>query len=241
MRKTPLIIGFVLSFFAIVNAQKHGLGLTVGASGYYGDLGQDALLYPNKLAYGFSYKWYGHERWVPRVTMTFMKINPTTDLSSDPSFRTYGLDLNRSIREIAAGVEFSFFEYRPWKIGSFQWTPYFVFELAAYQYNQYSSLSSSATVSSGIQANEKSVFGMAIPLGVGVKVNPWYRISIAFEVRVRYALTDRLDDGFFIYENYLNPNDVKYANRFTNVNTKDFYTFAGFTITYLLGNRPCFR
>ena len=240
MRKY-LVIACILMIFRVTVAQEHGVGLTIGLSGYYGDIGQEELLYPNKLAYGFSYKWYRYSRWVPRLTMSFLKINPNSDTASNLVRNHYGYSLTRAIREITAGFEFSFFPYKPWLMKGFQWTPYFVFELAAYQYRQYSTLASSPTASNQFNPNDHSVFGMAIPFGFGLKVSPWHRISIALEARLRYLLDDRIDDAFFVYENYLKTNDVKYASRFSNVNTKDFYTFVGFTVTYILGNRPCIR
>lgn len=239
MKKT-FVVFFVVLLPLRFFAQEHGVGFTSGMSGYYGDIGSSVFFRPKNPAYGFSYKWYRNERWVPRTTFSFLKITPKAADTSDPVSGGYLFGINRTIQEFTIGIEFNFFAYRPWLRKTSQWTPYFIFEVAAYQHNRYKSMASTSG-SLNFKANKSTFRGVAIPFGIGFKFNPFYRWSVAIEARIRYTLKDNLDDSYFVYQNYMKPNKVYYANRFTNINTNDFYTFFGTTFTYIIGERPCIR
>jgi hypothetical protein len=68
---------------------------------------------------------------------------------------------------------------------------------------------------------------------VGVKSNVMPNLILGVEVGARYTMTDNLDGSLPKNEN-LEP------LKFGNINSKDWYVFSGFTLTYTFGEKPCY-
>ena len=108
-------------------------------------------------------------------------------------------------------------------------TPYFIFELAVFQYEAYA----------GSQGNyeKKNKVGFALPFGFGYKAQVSNHFVLGIETRIRYTYSDDLDDGLYYKEEVIN-NHPEIA-KFNNPDTNDWYAFTGLTLTYTFG-RPLY-
>ena len=221
MRKYYLFIAFLWTA-NLCNAQLHEVGVFIGGSNYVGDLGSPTFVYPNSLARGLIYKRNKNQRIAYRATLTHMKLRKNAHDSKDHILEKF-TDLDKSLTEFTAGVEYNFFEYNLDKQGP-ESTPYFVFELTAFNYST--------------KPKDEKKTGIALPFGIGYKAKLFGKIAYAIETRVRYTLTDDLDDSEYILEN----NDLGFSNsdtKYHNSKTNDWYFFTGVSLVYTFGRPPC--
>ena len=85
----------------------------------------------------------------------------------------------------------------------------------------------------GKQKKDYTNGALAIPMTIGIKSNVFDHLILAFEVGTRFTMTDNLDGS--------NPKNKNLAPlKFGDINSKDWYVFSGFTLTYTFGNKPCY-
>ena len=72
-----------------------------------------------------------------------------------------------------------------------------------------------------------------IPMVLGFKTTVTDHLILAAEIGVRYTFSDEIDGSV--------P-DAPYRQGFSfgNLNSNDWYTFTGLTLTYTFGQRPCY-
>ena len=234
MKKRYLFF-LILWITQLSNAQVHELGIFAGGSNYVGDIGPTTVIRPNAFAYGLIYKYNTNPRIAYRTTLTNMRICAKDADSSNEIRQSFGNEIDKDITEITAGIEFNFFEYNlsHWKYTS---TPYFIFELAVYQYKKAVSLATS--VAPEVNFNYETERGIAIPFCIGFKSKLFDKFAFAIETRLRYTFTDDIDDGLLIKEEVLtgHPENAK----FNDPDTNDWYMFTGFSIVYTFGRPPCY-
>ena len=237
--KMKIIASFLYFFVCIGWAQDHALGLMMGGSNYSGDIGNAMLIRPNKLAFGAIYKW----QWTPRISLrasvSMIKIHPSSFNASNFVRQSYGISFEKDIFELASGIDFNLFPYDLTRRNTFQGAPFFILELAAIQYNKAESFAPSSDVATQIKTNEVTSRTLAIPFGVGYKVQLWNRFSLAVEAKIRYVLLDDLDDGSFVHTNIVNSSKRKYKLQFNEPYVGDFYSIVGFTFVYTFGKCNC--
>ena len=165
------------------------------------------------------------------------------------------------ITEFSGVIEFNFL---PYETGSkkHRYTPYifagigiFFFQPKLGEYN----LKDYGTEGQNIGYDGRSpykVFSFAIPFGIGFKYSLNKRLGFAFEWGMRKTFTDYLDDvskTYYLDGQNINQNntaevlsdptlDHKPGMQRGNPKTKDWYNFAGITITYkinLSNNYKC--
>lgn len=219
---------FVL-FTAIVfitmtsKAQINEVGLFVGGSNYIGDIGPEYYINPNNLMGGVIYKWNMNPRIALRGTFTM------TDISSDDADATNkaridrGMRFTNSIKELAIGVEFNYFEYNLDDYRKTK-TPYLLVEFAAFNYN----VVSDKTVPPPYEYESKTAF--AIPFGIGYKTKLVYDFAIALEIRARYTFVDDIDYN----------NQKIDSLKFGNPDSNDWYVLTGISLVYSFGRPPCY-
>jgi opacity protein-like surface antigen len=223
MKKIFLFI-FILGLTKL-NAQIHEVGVFLGGSNYIGDVGKTNYVNPNELAFGFLYKWNKSPRHAWRISYTQSKIT-ANDLDSKVSGRyKRGYNFENNIKEISAGLEFNFFDFNLHEFGT-KVTPYVYTGLC---YTNYDEL----YVLNGETKKDINHGTFAIPMTVGVKTNITKEWILGFEVGARYTMTDNLDGS-------LPKNANLEPLKFGNINSKDWYVFSGFTITYTFGEKPCY-
>jgi hypothetical protein len=223
MKRIFLFI-FILGLTKL-NAQIHEVGVFLGGSNYIGDVGKANYVNPNELAYGLIYKWNKSPRHSWRISYTQSKIT-ANDLDSEvPGRFKRGYDFENNIKELSLGLEFNFFDFNLHNFDKLV-TPYVYSGLS---YTNYDEL----YIINGVSKIDINHGTFAIPMIVGVKSNIMPNLILGVEVGARYTMTDNLDGSLPKNEN-LEP------LKFGNINSKDWYVFSGFTLTYTFGEKPCY-
>ncbi|TBX69491.1 hypothetical protein EZL74_06320 [Flavobacterium silvisoli] len=224
--KKVLVLFFCLIFHTISNAQIHEIGVFLGGSNYIGDVGKTNYISPNELAFGILYKWNKSPRHSWRFSYTQTNISGN-DLDSEiPGRYLRGYKFKNSIKEFSAGLEFNFFDFNLHEVLKRKLTPYVYSGVSYFIYDE-------LYVIGGDTRKDYTSSKVAIPMTVGIKTNILENFILGLEVGARYTFTDNLDGSLPKNEN-LKP------LQFGNVNSKDWYVFTGFTLTYTFGDKPCY-
>jgi hypothetical protein len=224
--KKILVLFFCLIFQNVLIAQINEIGVFLGGSNFIGDVGKTTHVSPNKLAIGILYKWNKSPRHSYRFSYT-QSTSSGNDLDSDvPGRVERGYKFKNEIKEFSAGLEFNFFDFNLHEELTKKVTPYVYSGITYFAYDE-------LFVVNGETQVDYTSSTFAIPMIVGVKSNVFENIIIGFEVGARYTLTDNLDGS-------LPKNKNLEPLKFGNLNSKDWYAFSGFTITYTFGEKPCY-
>ena len=221
MKKLVLLITLVC-ITTTSKAQINEVGFFVGGSNYIGDIGPEYYIYPNNFMGGIIYKWNMNPRVALRGTFTYAEISSNDNDATNIARYNRGIGFNNSIKELAVGIEFNYFEYN---LDDYRktHTPYLLFEIAAFNYN----VATSETGPQQYQYSSKTSF--AIPFGIGYKTKLFGDLAVALELRARYTFEDDLD-----FTNNETP----------NVNIEgtgnDWYMFTGFSLIYTFGRPACY-
>lgn len=219
-----VITFFCLFTYVFSSAQIHEIGIFAGGNNYIGDVGPTNYVKPNEYAFGLLYKWNKSPRHSWRVSYTQGKLTADDRDSHVPSRNQRGFNFENDLKELSLGLEFNFFDFNLHESG-FLVTPYMYSGLSVFQYTELYHLSH-------YQEDYKEM-GIAIPMTVGVKARIADNWVLGLESGARYTFTDNLDGS--------NPKNDNFAElRFGNLNSKDWYVFTGFTLTYTFGNKPCY-
>lgn len=221
MKKKIFYILFIC-FSNISLAQINEIGLFVGGTNYVGDIGSTNYIYPNDIGVGVIYKWNWNPRIALRGTLSYLKINGNDLKSNNIVRQNRAYRFSNTIKEIALGLEYNFFEYDLSTNNKFA-TPYILLELSAFNYYKVSNL----TVTGNFLYTNKTSY--SIPFGVGFKTFLTGSFAIAIEAKARYTFVDDLDYT---------------TNTFSSLNFggqgNDWYFFTGFSLVYTYGRPACY-
>jgi hypothetical protein len=224
MKKFVLLIAIV--FITMTSkAQINEVGLFVGGSNYIGDIGPEYYINPNNFMGGVIYKWNMNPRIAIRGTFTYAQLSADDADATNKARFDRGMRFTNSLKELAVGVEFNYFEYNLDDYRKTQ-TPYLLIEFAAFNYN----VVKSENPAGSRQYNYESKTSYAIPFGVGYKTKLVNDFAIALEIRARYTFEDDLD-----YNNQ-EINSLKFGNPDSN----DWYILTGVSLVYSFGRPPCY-
>ena len=208
-----------------INAQIHEIGVFLGGSNFIGDVGSTKYIDPNQPAFGILYKWNKSPRHSYRISYTQTTLSASDSKSDDPSRVLRNLSFKNDIKELSLGLEFNFFDFNLHDLRR-KITPYVYSGLSYFNYTE-------LFYDNGKTRDDSQTNALAIPMTVGIKSNITDNLILAFEVGARYTFTDDIDGS--------NPkNESLKSVRFGNINSKDWYTFTGFTLTYTFGKKPCY-
>jgi len=185
--------------------QQGEIGLSLGASHYFGDLNTQARLNRPKIAVGaFFRKQFGNYVGM-RVSAHYTQLGYSDIYSTDNDYqRRRNLSFNSNIFELAVQGDFNFFKFLPGD-PYHAFTPYVTIGAGVFSYDPYAYLNNQkiflrplGTEGQGNAAYpDRKPYGsmaFAFPLGVGVKYAINDRINIGAEVTHRFTTTDYLDD-----------------------------------------------
>ena len=222
MKKNILLIAFICITTTSI-AQIHEIGIMAGGSNYIGDIGSEYYINPNSFMGGVIYKWNVNPRISYRGTFAFTQLKADDANATNQERLNRGINFKNSLKEIAIGLEFNYFEYNLDDFSKTK-TPYLLVEIAAFNYKTIVS----GTDESNYEYETNTSF--AIPFGVGYKTKLFGDFAIALELKARYTIVDDLDFN----------NDKIDSLKFGNPNTNDWYIFSGFNLVYTFGRPPCY-
>ncbi len=264
MRRSLFLLLAVLPSLASIG-QVNELGLTGGVAYYIGDL-NPTKHYPKdtKLAYGIVYRNNLNDRFAVRLQGLIGTLQAYDSNASDSLQVLRNLHFKSRLIETSLLLEINFFKYRSRGKDSRKWTPFVFGGIAYFRSNPQALLDDTwydlqplGTEGQGTSTGGEvyAVDHMAIPFGMGIKVNLG-RIDIQLEWGMRRTWTDYIDDvsGKYVnnavlaFEN--GPLAAQLADRsglegaipgYDNtgrargdVNTRDWYVYNGLSITYIL-------
>ena len=224
--KRILVLFFCLIFQNVLKAQINEIGVFMGGSNFIGDVGKTNYVAPNKLAIGILYKWNKSPRHSYRISYTQSTISGN-DLDSGVRGRVErGYKFKNEIKEVSAGLEYNFFDFNLHEELTKKITPYIYTGITYFVYDE-------LYLINGETKKDYTTGSFAIPMTVGVKSNVIENFVLGFEVGVRYTFTDNLDGSL--------PKNINIEPlKFGNLNSKDWYVFTGFTLTYTFTEKPCY-
>jgi hypothetical protein len=221
MKNSVLSIVFIF-FSSVLFGQVYEIGVSLGGTNYVGDIGSTKYINPNKLAGNVFFKYNYNPRIAYRGTLSYLPIKGNdakadTDLRSNRDF-----NFTNTITELAIGMEYNFYEYDVSSEDK-NWTPYILFELAAFNYSYVKSQDTEGNNALGKKT------ALAVPLGVGFKSKLSGNIAFSLETKFRYAFEDDLDYS-----------TDKIASLDFGGTGNDWYMFTGVSLIYTFGRPACY-
>ena len=255
-----LIVTFAFSFSAEAQQFKPNteVGILLGTSYYLGDLNTTHFNQPLPAA-GLIIRKNIDKRFAYKAEVMYLNIQSDERYSEDTIAKNRGLHFKSPIYELSGQVEFNFLPYQPGN-PLYTWTPYVYSGISIFHFNpqaenkngEWVNLQELGTEGQGTtlfpEKEKYSLIQYSIAMGGGFKiaVNPSFNIIL--EYGVRKTFTDYLDDVSTTY-----PGDIlSMTNEATymsdpsgshelgeqrgNPDKKDWYSFAGITLSFKLNN-----
>ena len=222
MRATVVVV--LVFIFCNVEAQTYEAGIFLGGTNNIGDVGRTNFISPSGIACGGLFKWNISKRYAWRASMTYGNFTADDTKSGMASREQRGYVVNNSVLEASGGLELNFVEYNLHKLGP-AFTPYLYTGVTYFRYDF------NYFIIGQLQDFDKREGAFTIPMIVGAKFRINQFFILGAEVGARYTFTDNLDAS--------NPGVENVGEQFGNLNSDDWYTFSGITLTYTFGRKPC--
>lgn len=233
MRYVFIIISISMGI-QLAHAQTYEIGLVFGSTNFVGDVGSQSFVQPkdylsqDKTSYGAILKWNRSPRHAFRLTVIRMNTFDSDFRSDEPRKRNRAYAFETDITEFSFGLEFNFLDWDLHELKRPLFTPYLYTGPAYFLTNEF-------FVENDQLVKGKSTSNFAIPMVLGVKGALSRHWIVAAEFGARYTFTDNLDGSA--------PEEINSQTiypTFGNSNMNDWYMFAGITLTYTFGRKPCY-
>ena len=240
MKRLLYSLALLLPLWLQAQQDHHEIGLTFGASNYYGDL--QPKLFPN---YGYSpmggivYKYFMSPHVGLRVGASYTTLTAADSLSNIPANVARNLSFTTHLFELHGALEVNFW---PIEILKKKATPYIFGGVGAFYYNPFADnaagdkvyLRPLSTEGEGLPMypgrKQYSLVNLAFPFGGGFKFFIGKTIMLTTELGFRYTNTDYLDD---VSKTYVNLDTLqKYKGTLAKQMSFRGNTVAGFTGSY---------
>jgi len=218
-------------FCASANAQNTSeVGLGLGAANYRGEISPSFQLQNSRPAFTAFYR---RDVSVPITlrggfTAGFLRAddgNVTGENGSVPPVLAYRqANTKGHVMEASAVVEYNFLDYH-YRADKLHFTPYLFAGIAAFYANTTTVTNNQALT--GSFNRDGSMFGLAIPAGVGFKYSLSEHLNLGLEVGARKAFTDQLDHLSDQDPLLVNPHD------------QDWYYYTGVSLSYTFYKIRC--
>ena len=255
------IVGMAFSAHSQVFTKYSELGLFGGVSYYLGDLNPGKQFFMVRPGVGLVYRYNPSKRFTWEIHGLYSSVQAEDARSSEENQLTRNLSFRSQIIEFAGTLQFNFFNYEIGNPET-PATPYIFGGLGLFRFNpkaeyedDWIALQPLGTEGQGstTYASRKpySLIGGAIPFGVGVKFHAFNRLGFSLEWGMRKTFTDYLDDVSSTYadpdvlfatngelaalladRSLVNPGKSNTGRQRGNATNKDWYSFAGLSITY---------
>ncbi len=240
-----------------LSAQQWEVGAQLGASGYQGDLNQRNVLQVSGIAAGVSLRYNFNGYLSLKASYIRAQIEGADSTSKYQQQRDRNLSFFTPLNELALVGEFNFFEYLPGD-GIHKFTPFIYGGIGAVNYKPQAIYKGDtyelAPLMTEGQAKPYKSTVLSVPIGAGIKYNPWRSLGITFDVGYRTAMTDYLDDvsGYYAPRSaYSSQTAYDLSDRSVNkigrpgtqrgdLRNFDTYMVYSIGITYTILNSKCF-
>lgn len=248
---------FILFISLNVQAQTWEVGGSAGMAGYIGDLNINNPVKPSGGFAGLFVKRNFNRYLAAKLSYSFGQISGADSTSDYQQFRDRNLSFTTPLKELSLVAEFNFMSYIP-DAGKNLYTPYIYAGGGITAFAPRAMLNGSPVglrqLRTEGQANPYSKYAIVIPFGAGIKYNISGKWTLAADLGYRYTNTDYLDD---VSKNYadksqftspaakaLSDRSVGQVNapgtQRGDYRPRDFYMFAGFTISYTFVTQQCY-
>lgn len=264
--KRFFLLGIVILTTLTSQAQTYwDLGFFVGSSYYIGDLNTSKHFASKHThpSFGLHLRKNKNSRWSFKGLVKYGKISADDAESEDPFQINRNLSFESVIIEAGGTVEFNFLKFDPYdKSSYFQYpdyiTPYAFIGLAGVYYNPKTELDGNTYELRDLktEGQDYSTIAIAVPFGMGVKFRLSERLVMELEYGFRKTYTDYLDDVSDKYPDnpadltetaadlsdrsleQNGPNGTNWGTQRGNPNKRDWYNFAGMSISFNINRNP---
>ena len=217
--KWPILSAFLVLSIS-VQAQLIEFGGGVGVLNYAGDLSRGAFSSEKNFAFQGHYRINISKIVSTKFSMTLGTVSGSDSRPIDPASALRDASFSRSILEGAASMEYHFLDYKNDK--------------SAVRFSPYAFVGAGFVKMFGVDQSVEGFGGLqpVMPFGIGIKQLVGKRFSIDLELGARKLFFDQFDgvsDGDIFDKNY----------QYGNPKDKDWYHFAGISISYIIHNIPC--
>ena len=216
-RIATLIIVLAASFSS--RAQSPDIGLWIGGSQYYGDVGIINSFYmPEDLAFGVFIRWNFNDHLALRTGVGFGGVRAADSLSEVPFRVNRNLSFRSDIFEADARLELNFWPYiigvpEKHSMYVFAGIGFFTFEPQALYQDTWWDLQPLNTEGQGTvlapDLEEYRTWSLSVPFGIGYKANIGRRFAVSVEFGARRTFTDYIDD---VSGRYVDPDQLDGIN-----------------------------
>ena len=236
------------------------IGILLGASYYLGDLNTNHF-YQSLPAAGLTVRQNINKRIAYKAQAMFINLRSDERDSEDLKAKERGLHFRSQIYELSGQIEFNFLPYQPGN-PLYTWTPFVYTGISLFNFNpqaenkdgEWVDLQELGTEGQGTpnypDREKYALTQVSIPIGGGIKIAVNESFNIIFEYSARKTFTDYIDDVSTSYplsgitgiseETYemSDPNAPFNADEDRgNPGKKDWYSFAGITLSFKLNNK----
>jgi len=222
---TVIIIGIFC--YSQTTGQTYELGGFFGGANYIGDVGDTSIINLQTPVVGGIFKWNRSKRHAFRFTALFAQLEGDDSESDESRRQLRDYSFEGSLTELSLGIEYTFWEFNVHSDASAS-TPYLYTGLTYSFYDQHR-----LDPTIGNLVSDGTGSAVAIPMVIGFKKSTRGSLVFGIELGARYALTDNLDGSAPDGDNAENL-------QFGNINNDDWYMFAGVTVTFAFGKKPCY-
>jgi hypothetical protein len=249
--------------------ESREIGVFGGVSYYVGDLNPYKHFAEPHFAGGILYRKNFNKRVTLRLSATYGKVTGADSLSTNLTQNARNLSFQSRIIEIGPTIELNFVKYRPGELYNESATMFLIFGLTYFNMNpqgerngEMYDLQTLGTEGQGSSLSDKKEYSLnqiSIPLGIGFRGNIGKHFCFSLEYGIRKTFTDYLDDvsGKYVDPTALAAANGQLASYFSNQSTgdrssqtgtyrgnpnnKDWYAFAGLSLTWAIVNRSTCR
>lgn len=209
MRKTTILLSFILSFFFSSGQGRAEYGVFLGTSYYNGDINHSKQFYSPSLGLGLMAKYNIDRHIIIGLKGYYGILNGSDADFSEPENQLRQASFSTSVIDVSAIVEFNFMSYTSSgfiKKNNERFTPFAFLGIGGnYVFN-----------SSGYTNP------LSIPFGLGLKYSIFERITLGLEWSFRKTFNDQIDGVINIQDSDNNP----------AIHNDDWYSFCGVFVTY---------
>lgn len=229
LRSFVLFILVMLASQWVKAQNRYELGMFVGAGYYNGDLNPGTPFVNVHPAFGGLFRYNMTDRIAWKATATLTELSggyPAKGVlfpHQQPAYYSFA----RTIGDASVQMELNFLSYDHPYITKTKFTPYITYGVATTIYKRYGDQ---------LQNEEnKTVFVLSLPFGVGAKykINNWIRIGAEWTMRKTFV--DDLD--YVGHQGLIDPSDPYAFGYSAKTHGNDWYSFAGVTVSFSFSRR----